>query len=110
LNASDVILVTSLSEGSPTIVKEALACNRPIVSVAVGDVATQVEGISGCYIAAADRAALAGKLKLVYSGPGHVSGRERIADQSLEPTAERLKHFYEEVVARQVVGMSAEIG
>jgi hypothetical protein len=49
-------------------------------------------------------------LKLVYSGPGHVSGRERIADQSLEPTAERLKHFYEEVVARQVVGMSAEIG
>jgi teichuronic acid biosynthesis glycosyltransferase TuaC len=32
LNASDVLLVTSHHEGSPTIVKEALACNLPIVS------------------------------------------------------------------------------
>jgi teichuronic acid biosynthesis glycosyltransferase TuaC len=110
LNASDVILVTSWSEGSPTIVKEALACNRPVVSVAVGDVAAQIGGISGCHVAAADRVALADKMKLVYSGPRQVRGRERMADQSLEPTAERLKEFYEEVIARQAVGMGAEIG
>ena len=38
LNASDALLLTSIREGSPTIVKEALARNLPIVSVDVGDV------------------------------------------------------------------------
>ena len=38
INASDVLLLTSLLEGSPTIVKEALACNVPIVSTPAGDV------------------------------------------------------------------------
>jgi glycosyltransferase involved in cell wall biosynthesis len=110
LNASDVILVTSWSEGSPTIVKEALACNRPVVSVAVGDVAAKIGGISGCHVAAADRVALADKMKLVYDGPRQVRGRERMADQSLEPTAKRLREFYEEVIARRAVGTRARIG
>ena len=43
INGSDVLLLTSLHEGSPTIVKECLACNLPIVSVDVGDVAERIE-------------------------------------------------------------------
>jgi hypothetical protein len=45
LNASDVLLMTSLHEGSPTIVKEALACGLPTVSVDVGDVGEQIKGV-----------------------------------------------------------------
>ncbi len=45
LNASDCLLVCSDSEGSPTIVKEALACNLPVVSVDVGDVINRLEGV-----------------------------------------------------------------
>ena len=39
LNCADVLALCSLFEGSPTIVKEALACGVPVVTAPVGDVA-----------------------------------------------------------------------
>lgn len=51
MNAVDAAIVTSKSEGSPQFTKEVMACGCPIVSVDVGDVAEQVEGLKGCYIA-----------------------------------------------------------
>jgi len=49
--ACDVFLMTSFTEGSPQVIKEALACGCPIVSVDVGDVRERVEGVEGCYVA-----------------------------------------------------------
>ena len=59
LQASDCLLVTSDSEGSPCIVKEALACGLPIVSVDVGDVAQMIKGVSQCWLVERGVAALA---------------------------------------------------
>ena len=52
MNAVDCLLMTSHSEGSPQVIKEALACGCPIVSVDVGDVKERIEGVAGCHVAA----------------------------------------------------------
>ncbi len=98
LNASDAVILTSFQEGASTIVKEALACNVPVVSVDVGDVAERIEGIEGCYLAESDAVDLAEKLRRVHDGPRRVQGRERMQDLSIERIAERLGDFYEEVL------------
>lgn len=54
MNAADVLLVTSKHEGSPNMVKEALACNLPIVSVDVGDVRERLDGVINCAVVPSD--------------------------------------------------------
>lgn len=54
MNAADVMLLTSMSEGSPNVIKEALACNCPIVTTDVGDVHERLDGVEGCYVIPAD--------------------------------------------------------
>lgn len=50
LNAVDCLLMTSNNEGSPQIIKEAMCCGTPIVSVYVGDVVDVCGGIEGVYM------------------------------------------------------------
>lgn len=97
INASDALLLTSLHEGSPTIVKEALACNVPVVSVDVGDVRERIQDIEGCHIASPDCASLAAKLMLVHRGLRSVEGRSKIHEFSSEQIALRIKSVYKEV-------------
>jgi teichuronic acid biosynthesis glycosyltransferase TuaC len=98
LNASDVVLLTSLHEGSPNIVKEALACNIPVVSVDVGDVRERIQGIEGCYLVDPEPGDLAAKLQMVHAGSRRVVSRIKIQELSLERVALQLKKFYSEVL------------
>jgi len=100
LNASDVLLLTSKHEGSPTIVKEALACGLPIVSVKVGDVAERIEGIYGCHLADAEPAALARKLDLVFRHGKRLDCRDKLQHLSCETIAGKLQRFYEEIISK----------
>ena len=104
LNAGDTLLVTSHHEGSPTIVKEALACNLPIVSVPVGDIPTMIQGLKGCHLSAADAMELAVKLQEVWMHLARISGGARVQHFSVAHSALRLKQFYEEVVIRRIGG------
>ncbi len=47
LNSSDLLLLASFFEGSPTVVKEALCCNLPVVSTDVGDVKEVLNLVDG---------------------------------------------------------------
>jgi glycosyltransferase involved in cell wall biosynthesis len=98
LNASDVVLLTSLHEGSPNVIKEALACDVPIVSVDVGDVSERLSGAEGCHIALPDSCDLGAKLCLVRSRKGRIAGREKVQHLSLEHTCLNLRDFYLQVL------------
>jgi glycosyltransferase involved in cell wall biosynthesis len=62
MNAVDVTVLTSDSEGSPVAVRESLACNTPVVSVPVGDVPSLLAGLPGCAVVPRDAASLGGAI------------------------------------------------
>ena len=100
--AVDAFLMTSFTEGSPQVVKEAMACGCPIVSVDVGDVAERTEGLDGCYIAERNPQDIAKKLNLVLSLNSRTKGRERIIELGLtnDLVAKKLIEIYEQVIKK----------
>ena len=100
INASDVLLLTSSHEGSPNVVKEALACNRPVVSVNVGDVAERIVNVEGCYLAQPDSSELADKLRRVHDEPRGIEGRKAVEGLSLTTVSTRIRACYQHALAR----------
>ncbi len=80
MNASDVILLSSLWEGSPNVIKEAMACNLPIVSTDVGDVKEVVGDTEGCYICSYDPKDVANKIKMAIDYGKRTNGQKRIIE------------------------------
>ena len=99
MNACDVLVLTSEAEGSPMVVKEAMACNLPIVSVDVGDVAEVVGETAGCYLAERTPEALAAGLAKALDFGGRTTGRGAIMALSLDAIAARLEAVYREMIS-----------
>lgn len=99
LNVADVLLLTSYHEGSPNVVKEALACNLPVVSVDVGDVRERIEGVDNCYIADDNPEDISHKINLILkSGKRSNNGREKISDLSINIIAELINKIYRNIL------------
>jgi teichuronic acid biosynthesis glycosyltransferase TuaC len=101
MNAGDVLLLTSDHEGSPVVIKEAMACNLPIVATAVGDVPEVIGGMEGCYLAQQTPADLAAKAALALDLGGRTQGREAIQHLSTHAEAQHVLALYEQVLARR---------
>lgn len=100
--AADAFLMTSHTEGSPQVVKEAMACGCPIVSVDVGDVKERVEGLEGCFVAnSREPKELSDLLVQAMSFEGKTQGREKVIAGGLdnELVAKKLIEIYHSVVA-----------
>ncbi len=95
------LLMTSKTEGSPQVVKEAMACGCPIVSVDVGDVAERVSGVEGCHVVPTRNPQdIAAALQKAIAYKGKTNGREKIIEMGLtnKQVAERLMAIYKSLV------------
>ena len=96
----DALLMTSRTEGSPQVVKEAMACGCPIVSVDVGDVAERISGVEGSYIVnSREPKDIATALEKAIAFDGKTNGREKILEYGLT----------NELVAKQILGIYEDI-
>lgn len=102
MNAVDLALMTSFTEGSPQFVKEVMACGCPLVSVDVGDVKEVTAGVEGCYIVSREAEEIAEKLQIALNFKGRTHGRERIVELGLEnrKVAETILTIYNNVIAK----------
>lgn len=101
MNACDAFVFTSMQEGSPNVVKEALACDLPVVSVPIGDTTERLRGIEGCELVAAEQPeAIAAALERVLRRGGRVAGRAAVAHLAEEAITARLIDVYRNAMAR----------
>ncbi len=101
--AADALLMTSHTEGSPQVIKEAMACGCPIVSVDVGDVAERIAGVDHCYIAERTPEDIAVKLNMVLQQGERTNGRERLIEMGLDnkQVVGQLIDIYENILSRK---------
>ena len=97
----DAFLMTSKTEGSPQVIKEALACGCPIVSVDVGDVKERLEGVEGCYVVESRKPMdIAEALRKAIAFEGKTNGREKILAAGLtnEQVAKKIIVIYKKII------------
>jgi teichuronic acid biosynthesis glycosyltransferase TuaC len=97
INASDCVLLTSFNEGSPQIIKEALACNVPIVTTDVGDVRSVIGDTIGCYICSYEAEDVATKINEALTFGIRTNGRKNIQHLDNVKIAERVALIYQSI-------------
>lgn len=96
MNASDAVLVTSERESGPMVVREAAACNVPVVSTDVGAAADVLDDVRNSRVVA-DEPSLVADLDAVLADGRRSDGRATVDDLGVHRMAERLLSVYDEV-------------
>jgi len=98
LNSCDLLLLTSIREGSPMIIKEALATNCPIVSVNVGDVSERTSGVKNVIVCSPNETDLTRAINISLMDNNRTDGRTRIINDRLDvhSVAKRICNIYEQ--------------
>jgi teichuronic acid biosynthesis glycosyltransferase TuaC len=95
--AADALVFPSLSEGSPNVVKEAMAAALPIVATPVGDIPERLEGVAGCFVVRPDPESFADALIEALSFGRAAAAREVVQALSLPNIANQVADVYERV-------------
>ena len=100
INASNALILPSVAEGSPNVVREAMACNVPVVATDVGDVAQVIGHTEGCSVCPHDADVLAVGLEKALQHSTPTTGREDTAHLSSAMTAQQLIKMYEQITGK----------
>lgn len=108
MSACDALVFTSMQEGSPNVVKEALACDLPVVSVPIGDVPLRLRGIEGCEVCADDRPeTIAASLGRVLTRGGRIAGSIAVQHLDERLITSQLIDVYRRVLRRSAQPLAA---
>ncbi len=97
-NSSDVVLLTSFWEGSPNVIKEAMACDIPIVAVDVGDIRELIGNTTGCFVTTFEPEDIANKLELALDYDTKTSGRNDIQHLESGLIAKKIIELYQSIL------------
>lgn len=102
MNSVDAVLLTSHTEGSPQFIKEAMACNCPVVSVDAGDVAALIAGVENCFLVDRKPEAIADALTSIFNSCKKSNSRAKIIEMKLDAVsiAESIKKIYQFVIQK----------
>lgn len=99
-NGCDMLLLPTKSEGSPQVLKEAMACSCPIVATDVADIAYLLDGVDNSYITSFDPQSVAEKIQRIIDCGERTNGRERVEVLKLDnhQVAETIYNVYQTIL------------
>lgn len=98
MSACDALVFPSYQEGSPNVVKQAMACNLPIVATDVGDVRQVIGDTKNCYVCGSSVSEFAICLAEILKACPRTNGREQVRHLDSSSVAARVIHVYEQVL------------
>jgi glycosyltransferase involved in cell wall biosynthesis len=99
MKACDMLVLSSSHEGSPNVIKEAMAAGMAVVSVDVGDTRERLAGVSGCRVTSDDSpAAIAAAMLELINGIEPREGPDAVAPLAMGTVAKQIEGIYRKVV------------
>jgi glycosyltransferase involved in cell wall biosynthesis len=99
MSAADALIHPAWSEGSPNVVKEAMACELPVVATPVGDIEERLAGLAGCHVVPPQADRFAEALLDATEHKPLAAARQAVSELSLERVARRVMDVYESVAS-----------
>jgi glycosyltransferase involved in cell wall biosynthesis len=97
--AADVLLVTSRHEGSNNAIKEAIACDLPVVTTDCGDARERLAGVRPSFVCGRDPIELGARVAEIAAARRRSDGSNHVEPIDLRAVARRVATVYESALA-----------